>query len=84
MIITGFVVTLLLGFKPSSLEGFNHDTSPSPPGERGHAVNFDEFRLTSYGRGDAEEADKEKALEDIKAMLKEEVSRDFLFGVIGL
>jgi hypothetical protein len=83
MMITGFVVTLLLGFKPSSLEGFNHDTSPSPPGERGYAADFDEFRLPSYGHGDAE-ADKEKALEDVKAMLKEEVSRDFLFGVIGL
>jgi hypothetical protein len=80
MMITGFVVTLLLAFKPSSLEGFNHDTSPSPPSERGYAIDSDDFRLTSYGHGDAE-ADNEKALEDAKAMLKEEVSRDFLFGV---
>jgi hypothetical protein len=80
MMITGFVVTLLLGLKPSSLEGFNHDASPSPPGEHGYAVDSDEFRLKNYGHGDAE-AVKEKALEDVKALLKEEVSRDFLFDV---
>jgi hypothetical protein len=68
MMITGFVVTLLLGFKPSSLEGLNHDTFLSPPGGlHGYAVDSDEFGLTNSGYGDAE-ADKE-----------EQVSREYLF-----